>query len=594
MGMFIGDVWIPYVSNFNVDNGDRKVEIVRHIDHTVPPHFAEFPNPITSAEISGTVIRTSNSPKSANDYADDIESLTGKESAFNYIHNYQNNSGWLSTTRVSVPNDADMPLSRDYSISGYFLSNKKYKPRLTTSASVMTNDYSITLGIDGADNYIPLPIGASYSTSLTTISRSALDGTMTLVKSNDNSAVEFDINSVESDVGECKIFDTMTAGETDESLWKRVYNVNHVFEGDSVMENGLVRMKFYDVPNGPTLYYYNAIDDAWVQISDRTDIYPVESYNPTILEYSTDKVSVKTYSEFGELGEDNEPYSSTLTIERGKPFINIEYTSNDELYSAIQARFRYIPDNTTPFVDNEMDDVNYPSPTYVSQTFDNDNYCINIEGSDTTGIKLFVPVKNMTITTQVDKDNIGIYSDDYNTNASNVFFGGITFDNADIYTECEDMTTANGASLYSGGDASGGSAVKFDAQDEMCYNDFVLGTDLPIGTYKLVVRAKFDSAVDNDLTMNIRNKTEASIFATENKTLSLGWEYYIFDVTLTEAVEGDALSLELLKNTTTPNNIYVDYVVWLPISSPNKNFPKDLAHQALVESNSSRELIGRL
>jgi hypothetical protein len=94
--------------------------------------------------------------------------------------------------------------------------------------------------------------------------------------------------------------------------------------------------------------------------------------------------------------------------------------------------------------------------------------------------------------------------------------------------------------------------------------------------------------------MNIRNKTEASIFATENKTLSLGWEYYIFDVTLTEAVEGDALSLELLKNTTTPNNIYVDYVVWLPISSPNKNFPKDLAHQALVESNSSRELIGRL
>jgi hypothetical protein len=272
MGMFIGDVWIPYVSNFNVDNGDRKVEIVRHIDHTVPPHFAEFPNPITSVEISGTVIRTSNSPKSANDYADDIESLTGKESAFNYIHNYQNNSGWLSITRVSVPNDADMPLSRDYSISGYFLSNKKYKPRLTTSASVMTNDYSITLGIDGADNYIPLPIGASYSTSLTTISRSALDGTMTLVKSNDNSAVEFDINSVESDVGECKIYDTMTQGETDETLWERVYNTTHSFDGDVVIENGIIRAKFIENSNYPEFSYWNNDISDWVTISKNYNI----------------------------------------------------------------------------------------------------------------------------------------------------------------------------------------------------------------------------------------------------------------------------------------------------------------------------------
>jgi hypothetical protein len=303
--------------------------------------------------------------------------------------------------------------------------------------------------------------------------------------------------------------------------------------------------------------------------------YPISK--PIIESFDLDKIIVRN----------NNLYDAVLTMKRGNPLIKNDYSGVNNLYSSINSRFKYIPDNTTPFIDSQMDGTGN-----ISQTFDNDNYAIYIGGNETTGIRLSVSPKQLTVTSNLD-DNV-LYSEDYNTTDTTVFSGGIALDNSNIYIECEDMTTANGASLYSGSDASGGSAVKFDAQDEMCYNYFGLGTDLPLGTYKLVVRAKQDSAVTDDLTMNIRNKTEASIFATENKTLSLGWEYYIFDVTFTEAVEGDVLSLELLKNTTTPNNIYVDYVVWLPISSPNKNFPKDLAHQALVESNSSRELIGRL
>jgi len=595
MGIFIGDVWIPFISDFDVRDGSRTVQIVRHIDKTTPPHFAEFPNPIYDATLMGTVIRTSISPKSADGYASDIRSLLHRRAAYNYIHDFNSESGWFSVDSVNIPKDAETPLSRDYRIDGYFLDAKRYRPRIVFSyPTVIDNDFSFTLGTDGVDNYMPLPIGVSYSTDLTSIEFETKDGTLPLIKSNDTTMVEFDFNSDEYEAGECKIFDTMTAGETDETLWERVYNTTHSFDGDTVIENGLVRIKFIDRVDGPILYYWNSIDSAWVTISDRTDIYPIESYNPVFLEYTQDKIVVKSYTTFNELGDDNQPYSATITIIRGKPFAKIEYSANDELFSSIQCRFKYIPDSETPFIDNEMDNIDYPSPTYISQTFDNDNYALHLEGTDTSGIKLFATPKTMTVTSEVKKDELGIYSDDYNTDAATVFFGGITFDNSDIYIECEDMTTANGASLYSGGDASGDSAVKFDAQDEMYYNDFVLGTDLPLGTYKLVVRAKQDSAVTDDLTMNIRNKSEANIFATESKTLSLGWEYYLFNTELTSDVEGDTLSLELLKETTSSNNVYVDYVVWLPISSPDKDFPKDLAHQIMVESEARRELVGRL
>lgn len=613
MGVYIGDVWVPYVSQFDVDRGSRRVQIVRHIDSTVPPHFAEFPNPILNADISGTLIQNSTSPKTATDYAEDVLSLLDSEKAYNYIHEFQERSGWLSVSNAESPNDADTPLSREYSITGNFLPSKTYQSRFKSSPSMRDNDFSMVLGSDGVNNYIPLPKGAVYmggDGSGYSITRITKDGEITLVLANSTTDVIYDNTSDEVDVGECKCWDTMNSG--DESNWVRVYNKDHEFTDKCVFENGLIRIEL-SLSSTRTyfnMYCYVPSTDTWEEelqlfIEDNgTDPSPdigISDYN--IVHISSDKIIInpEQYS----VG-----YKRFISMERGKTWTEF-YTSGitgdredriSEWGSAPdKSRFAYLPVTASPILYDGMFDTTTTTITSVNS----DNYTMLLSPDHDYQLFGIAAVGNsfdqtLQASYDVTGDNGKKYGLRGRTSGDNkTMVGGIeTGDMSAMFKECEDMLQGSGVTYYTGVDASpktGNTGSTLDADAETIQYYFIAGTDLPLGTYKLFIRAKDSNQVADDLRIDVWNSTESTSIlpSIEYKTLTSSWAYYSIDVTLSSEIDGDNILVHLSKETATANTIDLDYVLWVPITSPNGNFPQDIAHQAMVEQGLKRELIGR-
>lgn len=73
--------------------------------------------------------------------------------------------------------------------------------------------------------------------------------------------ITFDVDS-ETDTGEVKVYDDMN--ETDEAKWIRVYNKEHKFTGNAVIENGVIRVVLSE--SEATLYGYSLSSSSWVEI----------------------------------------------------------------------------------------------------------------------------------------------------------------------------------------------------------------------------------------------------------------------------------------------------------------------------------------
>lgn len=211
MGVYVGDINIPYVSEFSVNNADKPIEIIKHLGNVVP-HVAEFQTDVLNATLSGTLFQSSGDLRDVDQYVEDLTALVDRWGWFNYIHNYQNRSGWLILSSGDpTTKSADSILLREYSISGRFMPKSKYQSRMHTAPVIRSNPWSHVLGTDDCDNYVAIPIGATYSGGDgSTIARSSEDGTITLVLATTDNDIYFDLAADEAEVGECKIFDMMS------------------------------------------------------------------------------------------------------------------------------------------------------------------------------------------------------------------------------------------------------------------------------------------------------------------------------------------------------------------------------------------------
>ncbi|MCK5012708.1 MAG: hypothetical protein KAS66_02725 [Candidatus Omnitrophica bacterium] len=211
MGVYVGDINIPYVSEFSVNNADKPIEIIKHLGNVVP-HVAEFQTDVLNATLSGTLFQASGDLRDVDQYVEDLTALVDRWGWFNYIHNYQNRSGWLILSSGDpTTKSADSILLREYSISGRFMPKSKYQSRMHTAPVILSNPWSHVLGTDDCDNYVAIPIGATYSGGDgSTITRSSEDGTITLVLATTDNDIYFDLSADEAEVGECKIFDMMS------------------------------------------------------------------------------------------------------------------------------------------------------------------------------------------------------------------------------------------------------------------------------------------------------------------------------------------------------------------------------------------------
>lgn len=67
--------------------------------------------------------------------------------------------------------------------------------------------------------------------------------------------------------GECGVWDTVHPGATDETEWLRVYSPRHVFTGDTVLQNGILRYHL-NSSGESDLYFWNTLTapDAWMHM----------------------------------------------------------------------------------------------------------------------------------------------------------------------------------------------------------------------------------------------------------------------------------------------------------------------------------------
>jgi hypothetical protein len=134
-----------------------------------------------------------------------------------------------------------------------------------SASSIVTNDFGIT-----ADSLDIVPYAISEGDSVSNTSNAVLPVAETVATATGNVSV-MDVrgktavrvrDTAFTNGGDCKVWDTVTTGNTTESTWIRVFSTDWVFTGDCVLENGIIRHKILASGMNSTLYLYQ--NSTWV------------------------------------------------------------------------------------------------------------------------------------------------------------------------------------------------------------------------------------------------------------------------------------------------------------------------------------------
>lgn len=262
----IGDVPIYYISSFSPDVADRVVASLPHLHTEVPPSLGEFNRHINKFEMTGTLLQDSGVTQDIDDMAESLVGLIGRGAPYNYLNSLNSRSGWLSVETVESPKDAESISTRLFTLDGRFLSKSLYQARMHSRPVIRTNTFSFTLGADDCDNYVAIPIGATYmGGDGSTINRSSKDGTITLVLATTDGDINWDIGEADTENGECKVYDENGVAEAN---WIPVFEKSREFSGKVVIENGLHRVIFDPATEYITFYYWSG--SAYTKIDDFT------------------------------------------------------------------------------------------------------------------------------------------------------------------------------------------------------------------------------------------------------------------------------------------------------------------------------------
>jgi hypothetical protein len=604
--MYIGDVWIPYVSEFSIDKGNRNVELVRHISPNTPIHYAEFPNPELTMDIRGTVVQSSSSPKTAEQYAEDIINLLDSYAPYNYINDFQGRSGWLSISNAECPAMANRPLSRNYSISGHFMPKTLYEMRYRTYPLIRTNSYGITF----ADCYVPIPIGATYrGGDGKTITRTGVDGTQTLVLATTNNNIYWNLDDDDFNVGECKCYDTMTSGDDTETNWIRVYDINHAFTGDCVIENNTTRCIFTLGGGAITPKIYSYVVDTWKEMTQHSftdyisNASTLTNTSPNLFiidSLNLDNIVVRL--QYDHINTSKASWNLYYSISQG----DVSVLTYCDCTSSIP-KFRHTCETTDDFEPRficsnnaELHDALLETDGAHGTIDTSDNWHVMI---DTTLNQMFIATLNSNIGDEyaylnaTDDVVTNMYIHDITTTSYRLNMGGFPIKTSSLFKECESMTKYGSPADYTGTDASpttGTTGVSFTSDSHSIIASYQEGVDFDgDATYTLFIRAKDSIQVNTDLECTIANTDDTTIVKYDNFTLTSDWAYYTTDFTLDSADAGDNITIEFEKRTATANQIDLDYILILPKYNDNATYPRDIGHQALVNKRGHRELVSR-
>ncbi len=259
--MKIGAVDLDYVSDIEKP-ANKSAEMVWGAGMDRPIPFEDLPD-LEKITIPGTLVKNATYTKTLEQQIEDLLSLKYLNAAYNSV-NVPDLKGFLSVSAIKPKVSARKAGLREVSLEALLYPSKQYQRLLSSQPVVFPNDFSFALGTNDVDEYLALPVGASYlgGDGITT-TRTAEDGTIKYMLATSAKDVKFDLSADEINVGEIKVWDDMNLGE---ASWIRIFNREHVFTGKTVIQNGLYRVIFDTANDYVSVYYWNA--SAYTKIDD--------------------------------------------------------------------------------------------------------------------------------------------------------------------------------------------------------------------------------------------------------------------------------------------------------------------------------------
>lgn len=282
-----------------------------------------------------------------------------------------------------------------------------------------------------------------------------------------NHTLRYDFADVDYGDGDVELWDTM--GSVDEADWQRVLDEDHVFTGDEVLQNGLVRAYLEKLTLDGLKYYYwsgatwtyQALNTFYLITSAQTLAVPVLS---RIVQVSPEKTTLEYYMLESTTDDRDDYILAQLTLERGKYSFHLEgvsvFPSQDvilDLRHVPANRFCYIGDDG---ISDDDIDVGVTNATLT------DNILISEDDlRNASLITLSTDKKPTGGNSRFEALDIGwlrIHAIDASEfSSSNFWFSLIPFSLiANLFEEAEDATLAGGAARYFGDPAGGSTFVR--------------------------------------------------------------------------------------------------------------------------------------
>ena len=385
--------------------------------------------------------------------------------------------------------------------------------------------------------------------------------------------------------GEVVVWDTM--GSSDEDDWQRVLDKDHVFVGECVLENGLIRLWIQQ----PTVKYnvklYVYLNGSWQEFGRLYDVNTPFEYAvfDSIESLSLDKVEIIVYGTDSNLSKTSNYIKNRITLSRGSPFAEVEFLETDQTSAfrfhlgvavGIEADFVYIQDDCIG---------DYALSLTTTNSDPSDNWGVMIRKDAGYLALMFVNQTPSTYFRTYQGKRLEYWYVRPPTMSQLKFLvGALPFDEyTNLFKEAEDASLYSGATVDDTQTDDSGNSVLLDAQYEIVIWEMNPNT-LPLGRYIAYVRAKDSNQVADDLQFRVFNETDDRYLNEEGDyaefKLTSTFDYYgiVFDITEDDA--DDWIRFWARKATTSANSIWIDYFLIIPIGN-GESWPQDLAHGAM-------------
>lgn len=261
--------------------------------------------------------------------------------------------------------------------------------------------------------------------------------------------VKYELAAANECLGACRCFDTM--GSADEADWLQVYDIDHTFTGDCVIQNGLIRLFCDNLISAGVSLYLN-VSGSWVYASYLAPTTNQDAVNHAVtyphfqklLSVNSEKVSIQVIMQ--DSAVDNLDYYGkfNFSLSRSSLFVELDLLDIGDatylylgVYNSAATRFSYASDAETHGIGDDDLTISANNTTMT------DNFIASIPDAE----QLFIPI---TFTTQKPSDRMQAY--EYHGNAYLQHYypadlpvkmgvGACLFANWDsLFTEAEDET----------------------------------------------------------------------------------------------------------------------------------------------------------